>query len=121
MSAAERREQLLDADPNPGIARAGYLTRLIETERFEAARQPMPWLAELLEGGGDSQSVAAELARAEPPGKPAPTDPAARTWQVPGPGGHVRYFLAARWAEGDEERRRSWLYGFFVRCCEESR
>lgn len=100
-------------------ARAGYLTRLAETERFAPARAPMPWLSKLL-ADGDAATVAMELATSEPAGKPAPADPAATTWRVPGPGGHVRYFLAARWSHGDDERRRAWLYGFFVRCCEEA-
>jgi hypothetical protein len=114
-------EQRLTAPPGDleaQLVRAGYLTRLVETETFDVARQPMPWLADLLRANhGD---LALELALEEPEGKPAPSDPAARTWQVPGPGGHVRYFVASRWSGGDETGRRSWLYGFFLRCCEEA-
>ena len=116
----DETEQLLAARPGDvAVARAGYLTRLAETERFEPARQPMPWLSALL-ADRDAATVAAALAASEPAGKPAPNDPDAKTWWVPGPGGHVRYFLAARWSGGDDDGRRAWLYGFFLRCCEEA-
>jgi hypothetical protein len=35
----------------------------------------------------------------EPLGKPSPDDEAAMSWRVPGPGGHVRHFLARRTIE----------------------
>jgi hypothetical protein len=116
----DRTEELLArGSTDREIARVGYLTRVAETERFAPAREPMQWLSELL-ADSDPATVAAELAAAEPTGKPAPSDPDAVTWRVPGPGGHVRYFLAARWSEGDDDSRRAWLYGFFLRCCEEA-
>jgi len=116
------------------LARAGYAARLVERERFEPAREPAPWLAErlraeLAETGRDwTASIAAvsgKLARREPTGKPAPDDPQAATWRVPGPGGHVRHLLALRVAQdvapdGDAaELKRYWTYGFLVRACEE--
>ena len=118
----EAVERSLAAGPPPAdaeLARAGYLSRLAETDRFERARAPMPWLRTMLAENAEAAAVARKLARAEPPGKPAPSDPTARIWQVPGPGGHVRYFLSLRWSGGDDARRRAWLYGFFLRCCEE--
>ena len=53
------------------------------------------------------------------------------SWRVPGPGGHVRHFLARRTieeylreadapVESPEELKRPWMYGFFVRACEEA-
>lgn len=117
---AECAERLGAGDS--AIARAGYCTRVAETDRFERAREGMPWLRSLLdEQSGDRAAVAATLALGEPGGKPSPDNPAAMTWKVPGPGGHVRYFLAVRWTGGtDEDSRRRWLYGFFLRCCEEA-
>jgi len=118
------------------LARAGYGARVVERERFEPAREPASWLAEglgvELAGTPDdwTASVAAvsgELARREPVGKPAPDDPQAATWRVPGPGGHVRHLLALRAAaglapDGDAgELKRCWTYGFLVRACEEVR
>jgi len=69
---------------------------------------------------------------AEPVGRPAPDDPAATTWRVPGPGGHVRHYLARRTIEdllqgrdrpfdGDPaDLKIPWVYGFLVRACEEA-
>jgi hypothetical protein len=68
----------------------------------------------------------------EPLGKPSPDDEAAMSWRVPGPGGHVRHFLARRTieeylreadaavVEDPAELKRPWLYGFFVAACEEA-
>jgi hypothetical protein len=122
------------------LRRAGYLARVAEGELFDPAKQPARWLAALVrerDGDGHDEAAAigaacAELARAEPVGKPHPDDPAAATWRVPGPGGHVRHFVARRTIEdelqgrdrpvtGDPaELKIPWVYGFFVRACEEA-
>ena len=122
------------------LRRAGYLARAAEVELFEPARQPATWLSELLlqkHIGKDSDPVAAltaacaQLARSEPVGKPHPDDPVAVTWRVPGPGGHVRHYVARRTIEDELQGRDrpvagdpadlkiAWVYGFFVRACEE--
>jgi hypothetical protein len=121
------------------LRRAGYLARVVEAELFEPARQPAPWLAlQLRERFADAgdwatalAATCAELARAEPVAKPSPGDPAASTWRIPGPGGHVRHYLARRTIEqalqgrdrpldGDPgDLKIAWAYGFFVRACEE--
>ncbi len=105
------------------LARRGYLARLVETELFEPARKPMPWLAELLDGH-ESADVSRELVESDPSGKP---DPPAGNWRVPGPGGHVRYFVTLEalaklglvQAGEREALERRWLVGFYLRCCEE--
>ena len=128
------------------IARLGYLARMVEEERFEPARAPMPELAEELRqragaeqtpGPELAEALAGELARREPGERPDPGDERAASWRIPGPGGHVRHFLAAHCAsvELDKEHRmdelppgvsrpaelkRLWMYGFFLRCCEEA-
>jgi hypothetical protein len=121
------------------LRRAGYLARVVEAEMFEPAKQPATWLASRVQEhfahSGDWTAAitvtCAELARAEPVGKPHPDDPAAATWRVPGPGGHVRHYLARRTIEehlqgrdrpvdGDPaDLKIPWVYGFFVRACEE--
>jgi hypothetical protein len=135
-------ERALDDAPEPtALARIGYASRVAETEMFEPARQPMPWLAELLEERtADAPSrveaiadLCRELAAEEPERKP---DLGEGSWRVPGPGGHVRHFLALaatdQLLEGDSngdpsvnrelspgEAKRCFLYGFYARCCEE--
>src|SRR5919199_144395 len=129
-------EALLDVK----LRQAGYAARIAEAEMFEAARQPAEWIAarvgERLEQAGSwaeaVRALSAELARSEPLGRPNPDDEAAMTWRVPGPGGHVRHYVARRTIEdflqdrsraldGDPaELKRPWLYGFFVRACEEA-
>jgi hypothetical protein len=57
------------------------------------------------------------------------------TWRIPGPGGHVRHYIAlaaiddlvastdatSGTAPADPTRlKRCWLYGFFLRDCEEA-
>ena len=114
-------ERMLTFAAEPRIARLGYLGRVIELERFEVARAPISWLADRLRGdpGDDAALVGAALAEEEPLGKPAPAD-GSPTWRVPGPGGHVRHLLAERAVgDGPPELKRSWLLGFFVRCCED--
>jgi hypothetical protein len=123
------------------MRRAGYLARVVEVELFDPARTPAPWLRALLRErlGGDEDETAAltatcaELARAEPLDKPDPGDPAAATWRIPGPGGHVRHLLVRRTIEehlqaegrsrpfeGDPaELKAPWTYGFLLRACEE--
>lgn len=121
------------------LRRAGYLARVVEAELFEPARETAGWLTPRVQEQfaltGDwaaaITAACAQLARAEPVGKPDPDDPAAATWRVPGPGGHVRHFLARRTIEellqgrdrpvdGDPAALKiPWVYGFFVRACEE--
>jgi hypothetical protein len=133
---------LVAADEGPlemRLRRAGYLARVVEVDLFEPAKQPARWLAPLVrERLGDDDDLAAavlatcaELARSEPVAKPHPDDPAAATWRVPGPGGHVRHYVARRTIEdllqgrdrpvtGDPaDLKVPWIYGFFVRACEE--
>ncbi len=122
-----------------GLRHAGYLARVVEVELFEPARRPAEWIPEMLTDAFASTDswddavagACAELARSEPLGKPDPDDEAAMSWRVPGPGGHVRHYLARRTIEDylreadvpvDDaaELKRPWLYGFFVRACEEA-
>jgi hypothetical protein len=134
----------LAGDNDPALDRAlrvsGYLARLVEVDEFEPARRPADWVeamvAERLPDAEDREAAIAalcgELATAEPIGKPDPDDPGAMSWRVPGPGGHVRHFVARRASEGllrdreepihgdPAELKRPWLYGFFVRTCEEA-
>lgn len=115
-------ERALAAAEDPRVARLGYLARTIELERFAVARGPVAWLAQhAVDRPEDSIADRARgLADQEPLDKPAPAS-GAPSWRVPGPGGHVRHFLAIR-AIGDApaERKRSWAHGFFVRCCEDT-
>jgi hypothetical protein len=121
------------------LRRAGYLARVVEAELFDPARQRASWLAQQLQErfadagdwGAALAGTCAELARAEPVDKPSPEDPAASTWRIPGPGGHVRHYLARRTIEdalqgrsrpldGDPaDLKIAWVYGFVVRACEE--
>lgn len=137
-SLPRRAEDLLAEAPEPvALARLGYAGRMAETEMFEPARRPMPWLAELLEGRPESgrraiATVSRELAAEEPDEKP---DPGQGSWRVPGPGGHVRHFLALAAANevvhggsngkpdatrelSAGEAKRCFLYGFYACCCE---
>lgn len=109
---AQRLPEVLDHAENPRAARLGYLARVIETERFAPARERADWLAALLDEA-DVGTAAARLADDEPLEKTAPSE-GAPSWRIPGPGGHVRHFLALR--AGD---KRSWMLGFFARCLEE--
>jgi hypothetical protein len=122
------------------LARAGYITRAVETVMFEPARAPSTEIAELLteaNGTGDATQLAStistSLATSEPIERPSPDDDRAMTWRIPGPGGHVRHYVAiaaidslAGGAAMDHGRardpaalKRCWLYGFFLRSCEE--
>ena len=134
-------EDLLAEAPEPReLAELGYASRIAEVEMFEPARAPLPWLKALIEGGrGETPKtvieVSRELATEEPDEKPAPGQ---GSWQVPGPGGHVRHYLALAAADeivhGDSngkplatrelsagEAKRCFLVGFYARCCEEAR
>lgn len=129
-----------DLELDRGLRLAGYLARVVEAELFEPARRPADWVADALRerfarAGDWPEAIAGtcgDIARAEPIGKPSPDDELAMSWRVPGPGGHVRHYLARRTIEehlreleepvdGDPaELKRPWLYGFFVRTCEEA-
>jgi hypothetical protein len=112
------------------LARAGYATRIVERELFEAARRTAPELEErALERTdqlGDRRAAIADLSRElaslEPLGRPDPEGGAA-SWKVPGPGGHVRHYVALelgrRLAGTGTARKRDFLFGFFVCWCEE--
>jgi hypothetical protein len=111
------------------LARAGYLSRLAETARFERARNITSELvARLSESGGSPEAIVAlslELAAREPAGRPDPADEDWTSWRIAGPGAHVRHYVAvecaARIAGGpSDELKRAWMYGFYVRCCEEA-
>ncbi len=135
LSFAGADEAELDQD----LRVAGYLARSVEVELFEPARRGCDRLTEMIEerrvDGADHDTaltaLCAELAHAEPVNKPSPDDPAAMSWQVPGPGGHVRHYVARRSIEellqdredpvdGDPaDLKRAWMYGFFVAACEE--
>jgi hypothetical protein len=113
---------------HPELARAGYFARTVETELFEPARQPTPGLAkelrEHLAGGSTWPSGVSRLASTasnrEPLERPDPDDHDAFSWRVPGPGGHVRHYVALRLiGSGEPALKRDVIYGFAVRCCEE--
>ena len=130
-----------DAKLDKGLRHAGYFARVVETEMFEPARRPIEWVPEMLKerlaATGDWARAVTEactdIANSEPLGKPSHDDERARTWRIPGPGGHVRHYASSR-AIGEElgrisaiaeigdpsELKRLWLYGFFVRACEEA-
>lgn len=129
-----------DAALDYALRHAGYLARVIEVELFAPARAAAEWVPGMLrERFARTNSwpeavsgACSELAAAEPLGKPSPEDGGATSWRIPGPGGHVRHYLARRTIEehlrareepiaGDPaELKRPWLYGFFVRACEEA-
>jgi len=141
----DSKEQLVVTTKYPavdrGLRRAGYLTRVIEVEIFEPAQSIADWIPKKLEERFAKTedwseaivSICTEIARAEPLEKADPDDEDAWSWRVPGPGGHVRHYLSRR-AIGDElqkdpeqgpvdnpaDLKRPWVYGFFVRACEEA-
>ena len=112
------------AGPAEELARRGYLCRVVERELFEPARAPTPWLAEALKDRTPAD-LSAELAGEEPADRPSPPE---GSWRVPGPGGHVRHFVAIETAvrlpppRGVDPAllKRCWLYGFYLCCCEEN-
>lgn len=90
-----------DTEATAVLARLGYCARIAETDAFEAARAPIPWLAAELadrERIGQWPRAAVELSRelaaSEPARKPDP-DSGAVSWRIPGPGGHVRHLVVA--------------------------
>jgi hypothetical protein len=115
------------------LARAGYATRIAERGLLEPAQRSTPGLEEdVLENEarlGDRRAaivhVSRELAAAEPPGRSDPEEGVA-SWRVPGPGGHVRHYVALELGRrlagsgDDPARKRNFMFGFFVRCCEEA-
>jgi hypothetical protein len=136
-----------DDTPNPSalsatMTRAGYFTRVVEAELFEPARSEVPGLTDTLRdrlGEGSlwpsaAAAVARDLASREPLERPAPDDADAASWRVPGPGGHVRHYVARRLVAehspssstrpADEALhaplKRDFMYGFLIRCCEEA-
>lgn len=139
-------DHALIGDEDPALERAlrvcGYIARIVEVDLFEPAQRQAEWVLDRVaaarahaHAGNREDAVAAlcdDLARAEPIGKPDRDDPGAMSWQVPGPGGHVRHHVARRAIEellrGREEPiegdpadlKRAWMYGFFVRTCEEA-
>jgi hypothetical protein len=126
-------DSALGAIDEPQLARQGYLARAIEIERFERAREPMLWLAERLSNrlpahsswAGAAVAEATELALGEPTERPDPGDERAVSWKVPGPGGHVRYYLAMKAVSEEHgasrnDARRSWLSGFLLHCLYEA-
>jgi hypothetical protein len=112
----------------PDVGRMGYLVRVVESELFQPARSPMPGLADMLRGRMNDRAswpqaaaaVARELASREPLERPQPGDPDAVTWRVPGPGGHVRHYVAVRLTGEGRELKREFVFGFLIRCCEEA-
>ncbi len=143
IAAVLNSEEHSFADDEPALDRGlrldGYLTRVIEPELFEPAQAPAEWPPDLVRerfARTASWSPAwagacSDLARAEPLDKPRPDDETAMSWRVPGPGGHVRHYLALhaiedrlQWRKSPVEDpaalKRPWLYGFFVRTCEEA-
>ncbi len=139
-------DHALVGDNDPALERAlrvcGYLARVVEVDQFEPARRNADWVIERVVAAAAGattideddavSALCAELACAEPIDKPSPDDPLAMSWQVPGPGGHVRHYVARRAIEEllrDREEpidgepadlKRAWMYGFFVRTCEEA-
>jgi hypothetical protein len=142
--ALESGEQRLVGDNDPALDHdlrlQGYLARVAEVDMFEPARRFADWVIAMVEERtaqtGDQQAAIAalcgDLARAEPVEKPDVEDPDAMSWRVPGPGGHVRHYVARRAIEhslrdrsepvvGDPAAlKQAWMYGFFVRTCEEA-
>ena len=130
--------EVLGMARRPDLARAGYFFRVVETELFAPAREPAAWITEELRAVADGdelrrvpaaaspwphavQDLAAGLADREPLERPDPRNPDAVTWRIPGPGGHVRHYVAlALFGDGDPALKRDVVYGFVLRCCEEA-
>lgn len=124
--------RLADADDplQDAAASLGYACRELEVEMFEPARRRSEWLEDLR--GGDPLELAVELARSEPEQRPDPGQ--APSWRVPGPGGHVRHYLALDGAaqliasttfprpgsDAPARLKPCWMLGFFLRCTDEA-
>ena len=109
-------EELLALVADADRARMGWLAREAELARFERAhdRPENGLLASLTEG--DLRQVAERclaLADGEPVGRPDPHDPNAVSWRIPGPGGHVRHYVALRCGD-TPALKRAWIYGFLL-------
>lgn len=121
------------------LARAGYFTRVVEAELFAPAREPSAWIAEKLRSVAQAdelrrvaeaespwppvvRELAAGLAEREPTERPDPGNPDAVTWRIPGPGGHVRHYVALVLIgdDGDPALKCDVVYGLVVRCLEEA-
>ena len=130
--------EVLDTAARPDLSRAGYFSRAVETELFAPAREPASWLEQRLRAVVDADEMrrleragapwppalcelAAGLADREPSERPDPDDPDAVTWRIPGPGGHVRHYVALALIGDHAEPalKRDVIYGFVVRCCDE--
>jgi len=130
---------VLDSARRPDLARAGYFTRVVETELFAPAREPSAWIAQrlrsiaepdalrrLAEAGSPwppvVRELAAGLAEREPTERPDPENADAVTWRIPGPGGHVRHYVALELIGdgGDPALKREVVHGLVVRCLEEA-
>lgn len=125
-----------DPEVVAAVVLRGYSARAAELEMFEPARAEAPGLREtlselLLEGAAAKDDAARahahQIALTEPLHRPAPGE-GAFIWLVPGPGGHVRHYVALgaiaaavrQPPEGFPELKRPWVYGFALRCCEQS-
>jgi len=127
---AEPVAKVVGSARRPDLARAGYFARVVETELFAPAREPAAWIADELRALANAESpwphavseLAARLADREPYVRPDPNDPDAVTWRIPGPGGHVRHYVALALIGdgGDPALKRDFVYGLVVRCCEEA-
>jgi len=105
-------QQILQHAADRDVARMGWRTRQAELARFERAhdRPDGRLVAALSEG--EWRQVAERcraLAEAEPLDRPDPDDPDAVSWRIPGPGGHVRHYVALRCGD-----KRAWMYGFLL-------
>ena len=103
---------------------------MVETVLYAHGRDPARWLAGELHAPPSAESpwphavaeLAARLADREPPERPEPGNADAVTWRIPGPGGHVRHYVAMALAGDDPDPalKRDVVFGFVVRCCEEA-
>lgn len=126
------------------MARFGYFSRVVETERLTAALEIRPELSALLHERhadtgeywpGTVVEFCAANASSEPL-NPRPDHPGALSWLIPGLGGQIRSDMARRSVEAmlsddgtgrprsvadatPDEFVRVWKYGFFLRYCED--
>jgi hypothetical protein len=104
-------EEALPLAGDADVARMGWRTRKGELKRFERAHdRPDDRLVAKLT---DDRNQIAALAQAEPADRPDPDDPNAVSWQIPGPGGHVRHYVALRCA-AEPALKAAWMYGFLL-------
>jgi len=116
--AATVPEPPASEDVATAVARAGWHAREVELARFERAEEPSLVVTSML----SDVEACATLAAGEPLERPQPGDERAVTWQVPGPGGHVRHYLAERavaelgGAQAAAGLKRCWVFGFLLAC-----